>query len=141
MWSEKYIEEFILRFEACHLPKEEWTHDAHLVVGIVYVMNYEFDLAMARARKNITAHNSAVGTINSDSSGYHESITRFWLEIIKRELRTGHFNSIEEAVHHFLNSSSADKDLPIDYYSKEVLFTPEARKNWVSPDKKAFDSN
>lgn len=140
MWSKEYIEELIGSFEAGQLPKEEWTHDAHLVVGIVYVLSYEFDSAMGRARKNITAHNSSVGTINSDDSGYHESITRFWLEIIKHYMSERLFDSIEEAVPHFLNSSAANKNLPMEYYSKEVLFTPEARKNWISPDKKGLSN-
>ncbi|OFZ23252.1 MAG: hypothetical protein A3D92_08980 [Bacteroidetes bacterium RIFCSPHIGHO2_02_FULL_44_7] len=139
MWNKDYIEEFIRRFEAGQLPKEEWTHEAHLVVGIVYVTRYEFDRALALARENITAHNVAVGTINSDSSGYHESITRFWLEIIKRYLKARQYHSIEETVHLFLRSSAADKDLPMEFYSRERLFTTEARTNWVDPDKKAFE--
>ncbi|MGB0175731.1 MAG: hypothetical protein ACPF9D_01105, partial [Owenweeksia sp.] len=68
------------------LPKPEWTHEAHLVVAIWYSSLYPFEEALSLVRQNITAHNESVGTPNTDTEGYHETITRFWLMVARHFL-------------------------------------------------------
>ena len=43
--------------------------------------------ATSRIREGIQHYNRSVGTINSDHSGYHETLTVFWMAIVKARLR------------------------------------------------------
>ena len=80
------IEAFIRDFEACRLPKPRWTHHAHFVVGLWYLTHHSPEEALAIVRQRIRAHNESVGTANTDSSGYHETLTRFYLTGISAHL-------------------------------------------------------
>ena len=60
---------------ACSLKKEEWTHAAHFAAAL-WLMRYRTDLEPAAAMPGlIRAFNEAVGGVNSDTAGYHETIT------------------------------------------------------------------
>ena len=67
------------RMLACTLPKAEWTHAAHFAAAL-WLMRYRPDLAPASAMPGlIRAFNEAVGGVNSDTAGYHETITQCFL--------------------------------------------------------------
>ena len=70
------------------LPKADWTHHAHLRAGLWHVLEHGPFEAMERLRARICAYNESVGTANTDTSGYHETITRFYVVIIDRFLST-----------------------------------------------------
>ena len=53
------------RFEACAIRKDEWTHAAHLVVGLWHVHRYGADDALARLRAGIRRLNENHGGVNS----------------------------------------------------------------------------
>ncbi len=76
------IEAFVREFEACTLPKPRWTHQAHLLVGLWYLSRHPPAEALNIVRERIRAYNVAVGTANTDRSGYHETITRLYLNDI-----------------------------------------------------------
>jgi hypothetical protein len=60
---------------AADLPKPEWTHAAH-VAAAAYVITARRDLhAEADMPGLIRRYNLACGVANSDSGGYHHSIT------------------------------------------------------------------
>jgi hypothetical protein len=59
-------------FVACTLPREAWTHAAHLIVGMWHVDRYGADEALLRLRAGIRRLNESHGTPNSDDDGYHE---------------------------------------------------------------------
>jgi hypothetical protein len=65
----------------CSLPKAQWTHEAHLRVGLWHLLAYSTDEALEMMRARITAYNVACGVGNTDSSGYHETITRFFVTL------------------------------------------------------------
>ncbi|MES2605613.1 MAG: hypothetical protein V4603_11805, partial [Pseudomonadota bacterium] len=66
---------FIREFEACCLPKARWTHEGHLVAGFWYASKFPLAEALPIVRERIKRHNESVGTANTDSGGYHETIT------------------------------------------------------------------
>ena len=76
------LETLVGHFLARTLPKAEWTHQAHLAVGAWHVDRYGPDEALTRLRDGIRALNDSHGTINSASSGYHETITRAYVRVI-----------------------------------------------------------
>ena len=64
-------------FRAKTLPSKEWTHEAHLITGLWYVINFGYDEALVQMQARIRTYNEANGGMNTDSSGYHETITVF----------------------------------------------------------------
>jgi len=133
------IESFIRQFETGTLPKDQWTHQAHFVVGLWYVARYPLDKALDLARERIRAYNEAVGTENSDSNGYHETLTRFYLYGIAAHLAAHRPESFMQLLSSLLQSKLVAKDRPFDFYSRERLFSVEARRNWLVPDLIAKD--
>jgi len=137
-YTETEIISLIARFEKHILPKPEWTHEAHLVVAIYYMKKYLFSQAMPLVRTYITKHNESVGTVNSDTEGYHETITKFWLILAGLFLSENHFSSTENAVNAFINSDFGNSKLPLSYYTENTLFSVKARHHWIEPDLKEF---
>ena len=128
------IEAFIRDFEAGALPKSRWTHEAHLLVGLWYLWNHPPDDALDIVRRRIRAHNEAVGTANTDNSGYHETVTCIYLKGIAAHMAQHANMSLPDSLALLLKSPLASKDWPLAYYSSERLFSVVARRRWVSPD-------
>lgn len=64
--------------------------------------------------------------MNSDSSGYHETLTVFFVGAVAG-LGAGTFAEV-------VRSPLVDRDAPLRYWSRERLFSVEARRQWVAPD-------
>ena len=128
------IEFLITHFESGQLPKSEWTHQAHIIVAFWYNWHYSFAEALERVRQGIIAYNEAVGTPNTDDSGYHETLTVFWMRLARSFLQRNQPSSLENACTAFLESEDALKTSPFTYYSRELLFSKHARKEWVEGD-------
>src|SRR5262245_52173365 len=69
------IERLVTGFEDGSLPKLEWTHQAHMTVAFWYLSKYSEAEATNLIRGGIKKYNQAVGTKNTETSGYHETIT------------------------------------------------------------------
>lgn len=135
-YSPSEIESLIKRFESTTLPKSEWTHEAHLAIAVWYCQLHELKGALPIVRKRITEHNSSVGTPNTDTEGYHETITRFWLVVAQDFLTKDTMSTPYEAINAFIASSFSKSDYPLQYYSRDVLFSVKARHEWIGPDLK-----
>ena len=114
-------------FNQSKLPKPEWTHEAHLLVGIWYLKTYNFEDAICRLREKIILLNLFHGTVNHQSSGYHETLTLFWLKIIQIYININAENGIEELSANFLSSRLSDRELPFLFYDKDELLSPSCR--------------
>lgn len=122
------------------LPKEQWTHAAHFAVSLCLEREYpDFDLA-TELPKAIYHYNEAVGTANSDTGGYHETITFFYIKLIqfidhsfKNEL------SLNAVISSVMESELGKKEFPLRFYSKEILDSTHARRHRVEPDIKPLD--
>ena len=53
--------EFLERFEAAAIPKEEWRHRDHIRMAFLYLRDAPLDEAIASIRKGIRALNRANG--------------------------------------------------------------------------------
>jgi hypothetical protein len=134
------IESFIREFESCRLPKSRWTHRAHLVVGFWYLSRYPMPEALDIVRRRIRSHNESVGTPNTDDSGYHESITRLYLAAIAAHIERHSHMSFERSLATLLASPLGSSDWPLNYYTRDLLFSVQARRHWVKPDLRAPDA-
>src|SRR5215207_10097243 len=126
--------ELLRRFEDCTLPPEEWTHAAHLTVALWYLLQFDWPEAVARVRAGIKRYNAAHGIPTTPTGGYHETLTLFWLRVVRAFLEAERNEA--RALVSLANELAAthDKGLPFSYYTRERLFSPEARATWVEPD-------
>ena len=127
------IEGLVGRFLDCTLPKAEWTHQAHLTVGAWHVERYGPEEALTRLRDGIRALNDSHGTINSATSGYHETITRAYVRLIASVLGASSL-PLAERVAGLLSGWAGERDALLRYYSRDTLMSPRTRGEWVEPD-------
>src|SRR5262245_26061451 len=127
-------------FRSRTLPAPRWTHQAHLTVGLWYVLNRPSDTVLEEVRRGIIAYNAAVGTPNSDTRGYHETITAFYVWAIRKYLRGANKQLLlVDLTNGLLASSYATKSYPFEFYSRERLLSVAARRAWLDPDLKPLD--
>jgi hypothetical protein len=123
------------RFAAAAIPATEWTHETHVTVGAWHVARFGADAAMDRLRAGIRRLNAANGTIDSDTRGYHETITRAYVRLLAAFLRARPPDeALAASVAVLLASPIAARDVLTRHYSKALLFSVEARRGWVEPD-------
>jgi len=67
---------------------------------------------------------------------YHETITLFWIHFLARERAMAADKRLEQIVK--ANRQLLEKDFPLTYYSRQLLFSDRARESWVEPDLKHF---
>ena len=117
------------------LPREEWTHEAHLAATTYLVLRHpEIDLD-TELRGIISRYNESVGGLNSDSEGYHDTITHAYLRGIRLFLSEADIaRPVHDLVNELLMSPMGRRDWPLRFWSKERLMSVEARRNWVEPD-------
>lgn len=121
------------------LPKAEWTHAAHLTATLRLVRTRDADLERDLPGI-IRTYNVAVGGVNDDQSGYHETITQAYLAAIRAfEAALPPGLDDADAARRLLASALGDKDWPLTHWSRERLFTPAARLGWLDPDLRPLD--
>jgi hypothetical protein len=127
--------ELVAAFRAHSLPKEEWTHLAHLRVGAWHVHHFGCDAAIEMLRVDIQKLNDAHGTSNSHNSGYHETITAAYARLIAQFLAMFEADVLlERRVDLLTKSALADRSALLKFWSRDVLMSPRARATWVPPD-------
>ena len=131
------IERIALGFCTWTLAKEEWTHRAHFSTAL-WLMLRRPDVVPERDMPGmIRAYNESVGGVNSDSAGYHETITVASLKAARAVLAgLPGGTSPAEAFAALMASPMADKDWLFAHWSRERLMSAEARRGWVEPDLK-----
>ena len=117
------------------LSKAEWTHEAHLA-ATTYLLLRRPDIDLdAELPGIIRRYNESVGGVNSDTEGYHETITRVFLRGVRLFLAEADPKEpLHELVNELLLSPMGKRDWPFRFYSPEVLFSVEARRHFVPPD-------
>ena len=106
-------------------------------MAIWYLYHHPLHQARNLIKEGIKNYNLAQGGANSDTEGYHETITEFYIQIIAGYL------SVVSLERGFADIVSAideeiflEKSFPFQYYTREVLFSKQARLHWVSPNVK-----
>ena len=131
--TDEEINLLIAAFEERTLSKAEWTHAAHLTVGLYYCARHPFGAAKNLMSDGIYWLNDAHGTPNTDASGYHETLTVFWLQTVAEFLEKSASKSLAETANDLI-ASCCDAKLPLKFYSRELLFSAAARAQYVEPD-------
>lgn len=133
--SEAALDDFISGWRTGTLPKSSWTHGAHVAVAAYLAFDHAQEDALKLTRAGIVHFNTCVGTANTEDSGYHETLTRFWSGQIGDAVRAGRFPSRLEAVRHAVALFGEDRDRHRLFYTFDVVRDRRARREWVAPDR------
>jgi hypothetical protein len=133
--SDEAIERTALGVIDRTLPKSEWTHAAHFATALWVLRRPDMD-AERDMPKLIRAYNLATGVANTDSSGYHETITLASLRAARDWLEKRPETALHAALNELLASRYGRSDWLLEYWSKPVLFSVMARRAWIDPDLK-----
>jgi hypothetical protein len=116
------------------LPKPRWTHAAHFATAL-WLISCRRDLDASKAMPGfIRAYNEATGVANSDTEGYHETITQASLRGARSFLLQNPGRSLFATCNALMASPLGKSDWPLAYWTRARLFSVEARRSWVDPD-------
>jgi hypothetical protein len=116
------------------LPKPQWTHAAHFAATLWLMETRPPEEVAFMLPGLIRAYNEATATINSDTSGYHETITQVSLRAARAFRDERSATPLFAVVNELMASRLGRSDWVLKYWSRERLFSPEARRAWVNPD-------
>jgi hypothetical protein len=119
---------------ACTLPKEEWTHEAHLATCAWLILERP-DIAPERdLPRLIRRYNESLGGVNDATQGYHETITQVYIRAVRGALARSEGLPLVGRINLLLQADEGRRDWPLRFYSRALLFSPQARLGWVEPD-------
>ena len=118
------------------LPKPDWTHAAHFAAAISMLADPN-ENPFTSLPGIIREYNIATGVENTDTDGYHHTITLASLLAADHILDMSP-NKFElfEITNRLLNSKYGKSDWVLEYWTKPVLFSVEARRAWMAPNLK-----
>jgi hypothetical protein len=127
-------------FETGTISRDDWKHAEHLTVACYYAFHHDYKTAYDKMRGGIFNLLKAFGVDLSKEMPYHETITHFWMRTVSDLISSKNGYSIVELTNEVIKIC-ADKDLPLKFYTRELLFSDRARTEFVEPDLKDFNSD
>ena len=131
--DESEVLDLVRSFEDATIPHDDWKHAEHLVVALYYLTEHDLDVAYGKMRDGIL--NLLVKGFKVDLTKempYHETITLFWMRTVAEFNASKNGASLLEKANEV--AYKWDKDYPLNFYSRELLFSDEARTNFVEAD-------
>jgi len=131
--SEKDIFDLVRDFESATVPRDEWKHAEHLIVALYYVSHYDIETATEKMRSGIL--NLLANGFNVDLAKempYHETITVFWIRTVAAFHVSSNGKPIAEKIAEMVERF--DKNYLLNFYTRERLFSHEARARYIEPD-------
>jgi hypothetical protein len=114
------------------LPYAEWTHAAHFAAALWLLRHPDVLARQGGIDRIIRGYNQVVGVSNSDTSGYHATITLASLRGAASFLQPG----VSLAASHakLMASPLGQSRWLLCYWSEALLMSAAARCAWVEPD-------
>jgi len=109
------------------LAKDAWTHEAHLITCWVALQDRTPSETLAFLRDAIQTHNCGIGIRNTETSGYHETLTVYYITAVAQ--------AAAPTLDDLYAAPSCGRKAPLDHWSRELLFSTDARLGWLEPDK------
>ena len=131
--SEKDVLDLVAAFESGTIARDKWKHAEHLTVGLYYLSRYDLETATAEMRTGIFNLLRSFGIDLSKEMPYHETLTVFWMRTIADFNASKNGASLAEKANELVEKY--DKDYPLRFYSREYLFSDEARGRFVEGDR------
>lgn len=130
--DEKEILEVVRSFEDATISRDAWKHAEHLTVALHYVSLHDMETAAAKMRDGIFKLLAAFEVDLTKEMPYHETLTMFWMRTVADFNKTKSSTSLLEKANELV--ATYDKDYPLKFYSREFLFSDEARRRFVDGD-------
>jgi len=122
-------ERFLVRFAQCELPESEWTHLAHVRVAWLYLSTQCPDVALRSICDGILRYNTEV---LRRPEKYSETVTVAFTRIVLGRMMVNEpWGSFATRIGDLLEPKTP---VLLHYYSKEHLFSDEARTRFVESD-------
>jgi hypothetical protein len=116
-------------------PYLNWTHLAHCAATLYLLVQKPNWVLEEKMPDIIRNYNSAIGVANTDTTGYHETLTIFYIRAIRNFLATdGKSLGPAVALAALQKSPIGVREFVFDFYTHEQLFSVTARRQWVEPD-------
>jgi hypothetical protein len=116
------------------LPKAAWTHSAHFA-AVMWLLQCRPELKVSREMPGlIRAYNEATGGANTDTSGYHETITQASIRAARAFLSGAPPQPLFVTCNALMRSYLGQPEWLLDYWTRSRLFSVEARRAWIEPD-------
>jgi hypothetical protein len=115
------------------LAKARWTHTAHFAAAL-WLLSKSGDAALQQMPGLIRAYNEATGVANTDTGGYHETITQASMRAARSWLAAHPGEPLQRVLERLLAAGYGDPRWLLAYWSRSVLFSVQARRAWVEPD-------
>src|SRR5882724_5554661 len=116
------------------LPKPRWTHAAHFAAAL-WLISCRKDLDASRDMPGfIRAYNEATGVANTDTDGYHETMTQASLRAARSFLRQDPGRSLFATCNALMASPLGRSDWLLAYWTRRRLFSVDPRRRGVEPD-------
>ena len=133
--SESEILELVESFEKATISRDDWRHAEHLVVALYYLTRHDMETATNKMREGIfnLLRNAFAVDLTKDMP-YHETLTIFWMQTIDMFNRTKNGDPLLDKANEVV--ANYDKDYPFRFYSRERLFSDEARARFIEPELK-----
>jgi hypothetical protein len=131
--TEKEILDVIKAFETATIEREKWRHAEHLIVANYYLTNSDsLSDAYNKMRGGIFNLLKAFGVDLSKEMPYHETLTMFWMKTVDEFRNTKNGYSMLDICNEL--TGKFDKEYPLRFYSRDLLFSDEARARFVEAD-------
>ena len=130
--TEYEIAEVVKSFEDGTIARDAWKHAEHLTVALYYLSNYDFETSLLKMRQGIFNLLKAFDVDLTKEMPYHETMTVFWMRTASDFNNSKNGASIIEICNELIEKF--DKDYPLRFYSRERLFSEEARARFVEAD-------
>ena len=130
--SEECLGRYLAAFENHTLPKAEFTHSGHVTVAACYLFGSDSAAALPAMRSAIRGFNESVGGQNTDSAGYHESLTVLWLRLVERHLQSAQPETRLSAVRSAVAEFGSKSWLHREFYSCLLYTSPSPRDGLLS---------
>lgn len=129
------IKTLVRSFEDATISRDAWKHAEHLVVALYYLEGHDLNAATDKMRAGIfNLLMAGFGVDLENEMPYHETLTVFWMRtVFAFNLMHEGLTMVERAN---LLVETFDKDHPLEFYSRELLFSDSARGSFIEPDLK-----
>ena len=127
--DEDAIRNIVQKFENCEFSPEQFTHGHHLTVASWYLCAGSQADALSRMRSGLQRFIAYHG-----KQGYHETITRFWMELL-----AAYLDELPDSMPLLSRVNSAaeryrSKEILFSYYTRARVMSDAARQVWIAPD-------
>jgi hypothetical protein len=131
--SEAELTEIVRKFEDATIGRDDWKHAEHMVVALFYLRDNDMETATEKMRSGILKLLVKGFEVDlAKEMPYHETITVFWMRLVANYLSATNGRSLLEKANEL--AGLYDKDYPLRFYSRDLLFSDRARAEYVEPD-------